>query len=80
MLYPILTSSRLLSDLSGVWNFKLDKNGTGFTEDWARRPLEESRTMAVPASFNDLIDEADVRDHWGWVFYQRTFAVPAFVR
>ena len=80
MLYPILTSSRLLSDLSGVWNFKLDKNGMGFTEDWARRPLEGSRTMAVPASFNDLIDEADVRDHWGWVFYQRTFAVPAFVR
>ena len=24
MLYPILTQSRLLSDLSGVWDFKLD--------------------------------------------------------
>lgn len=24
MLYPVLTQSRLLSDLSGVWNFKLD--------------------------------------------------------
>ena len=29
MLYPVLTQSRLLSDLSGVWNFKLD-NGKGF--------------------------------------------------
>lgn len=28
MLYPVLTQSRLLSDLSGVWNFKLD-NGKG---------------------------------------------------
>ena len=24
MLYPILTPSRFLCDLSGVWNFKLD--------------------------------------------------------
>ena len=31
MLYPILTESRLLSDLSGVWDFKLD-NGNGFDE------------------------------------------------
>ena len=35
MLYPILTPSRLLSDLSGVWDFKLDKSlgngGTGGT-------------------------------------------------
>ena len=33
MLYPVLTQSRLLSDLSGVWNFKLD-NGKGFEEKW----------------------------------------------
>ena len=33
MLYPILTESRLLSDLSGVWDFKLD-NGNGFDEKW----------------------------------------------
>ena len=31
MLYPVLTQSRLLSDLSGVWDFKLD-NGKGFEE------------------------------------------------
>ena len=33
MLYPILTESRLLSDLSGVWDFKLD-DGNGFAEEW----------------------------------------------
>ena len=32
MLYPVLTQSRLLSDLSGVWDFKLD-NGKGFEEN-----------------------------------------------
>ena len=35
MLYPILTQSRLLSDLSGVWDFKLD-NGKGFDESGMR--------------------------------------------
>ena len=33
MLYPILTPARFFSDLSGVWDFKLD-NGRGFSEEW----------------------------------------------
>lgn len=53
MLYPILTESRLLSDLSGVWDFKLD-NGNGFDEKWYEAPLKDADTMPVPASYNDL--------------------------
>lgn len=78
MLYPILTSSRLLSDLSGVWDFKLD-NGKGFEEKWQERPLENPVKMPVPASYNDIIDGFDYRDHYGYVFYQRNISVPAFV-
>ena len=44
MLYPILTESRLLSDLSGVWDFKLD-NGNGFDEKWYEAPLKDADTM-----------------------------------
>ncbi|WP_191016653.1 beta-glucuronidase [Treponema zioleckii] len=80
MLYPVMTSSRLLCDLSGIWNFKIDKKSSGFDENWAGSVLSESRTIAVPASYNDLFDEAEIRDHWGWVFYQRNFSLPAFVR
>lgn len=80
MLYPVLTSSRLLFDLSGIWNFKLDKNGTGLAENWASTHLSGGRTIAVPASYNDLFDDAEFRDHWGWAFYQRTFSVPELVR
>jgi len=79
MLYPILTSSRLVSDLSGIWAFKLD-DGKGFDEDWAAAPLRDAMTMPVPASYNDIKDGVDFRDHYGWVFYQRTVAVPDFVR
>lgn len=79
MLYPILTPSRLLSDLGGVWDFQLD-NGRGFEEQWYAAPLKEPMTMPVPASYNDLKEGVDFRDHYGWVFYQRKISVPAFVK
>lgn len=79
MLYPILTESRFLSDLSGVWAFKLD-NGKGFEEKWYEAPLQDAETMAVPASYNDLKEGIDFRDHYGWVFYQRKIAVPAYLK
>lgn len=79
MLYPIHTSSRIVSDLSGIWHFKADKNGTGLAEKWEAKPLCDYRTLPVPASYNDLTEDAELRDHWGNVFYQRTFALPSFV-
>ncbi len=78
MLYPILTSSRFLFDLSGIWDFKLD-NGRGFLEKWYEKPLENAMTMPVPASYNDLKEGPEFRDHYGWVFYQRKFALPELV-
>ena len=53
MLYPILTDSRFLSDLSGIWRFQLD-NGHGFEEKWYERPMEDAMNMPVPSSYNDL--------------------------
>lgn len=79
MLYPILTPSRLLSDLSGVWDFKLDQ-GHGFEEKWYASPLQDPMTMPVPASYNDLKEGVDFREHFGWVFYQRKISVPSFVK
>lgn len=79
MLYPVLTNSRAHVDLSGVWNFKLD-SGNGFTEKWYEKPLENCITMPVPASYNDMKELAEIRDHYGWVFYQRTFMVPSFYK
>lgn len=79
MLYPILTKGRFLADLSGVWAFKLD-HGKGFDEKWYEKPLVDATTMPVPASYNDLKEGIDFRDHYGWVFYQRTIALPSFVQ
>lgn len=79
MLYPVLTESRGLMDLSGIWDFKLD-DGTGFEAKWQEGPLEDPMPMAVPSSYNDLKEGEDFREHYGWVFYQRTFSVPAYMR
>lgn len=78
MLYPILTESRGLIDLSGIWNFRLD-DGRGFDEKWYERPLEHAMTMAVPASYNDLKEGEAFRDHYGWAFYQRTISIPFYM-
>ncbi len=48
MLYPILTPSRTLSDLSGLWDFAL--GGEALDEDLAQRPLPSPVPMPVPAS------------------------------
>ncbi len=79
MLYPINTASRIRIDLDGIWNFKAD-DGRGFAEGWPERPLEEPMTMPVPASYNDLKEEIALRDHYGWVFYQRNIEIPAYLR
>ncbi|MDD9267738.1 beta-glucuronidase [Paenibacillus sp. GCM10023248] len=74
MLYPIVTESRGVIDLNGIWKFKLDF-GKGFQEAWHDSPLKDTISMAVPASFNDVGVTADIRNHVGWVWYERDFAV-----
>ena len=75
MLYQLMTASRELIDLNGIWKFKLD-SGTGFTEEWFTHPLQETLPMPVPASYNDLYEGAAFRDHIGWVWYEREIIVP----
>ena len=71
MLYPVMTKSRMLFDLSGIWAFRMeDEEGQGEREGWAGKPLPQPMTMAVPASYNDLKACAKLRDYRGTVYYQ----------
>lgn len=76
MLYPILTETRNLIDLNGIWNFKLDA-GEGFQEQWQKEKLQDPIRMAVPASYNDIGVSAKIRDHVGWVWYEREITLPS---
>lgn len=73
MLYPIMTTTRNLIDLSGVWRFKLD-DGKGEKNNWAKNKLEgKVYNLPVPSSYNDLIEDKEVREHVGGVWYEKEF-------
>jgi beta-glucuronidase len=73
MLKPQTSPTRELVNLDGLWKFAVDP-GTSHTL-WAA-PLDTPLEAAVPASYNDLFADASIRDHVGWVWYQRTVRVP----
>mgnify|MGYP001569916878 FL=1 len=73
MLKPRSTATRELVRLDGLWPFALDSQ-VGETP-WTTT-LETSLEVPVPASYNDLFVDTAVRDHVGWVWYQRRVRVP----
>ncbi|MFH1762541.1 MAG: sugar-binding domain-containing protein, partial [bacterium] len=78
MLYPRESETREVKDLSGVWRFKVDRKEQGFTKKWYAKPLSgDVIPMPVPASYNDITQDADIRDHIGFVWYEKSFYVPS---
>ncbi|MCD8075049.1 MAG: beta galactosidase jelly roll domain-containing protein [Lachnospiraceae bacterium] len=75
MLYPQLNESRMRIDLNGIWSFQT-AGAEAYEENQVKKPLEQPMTMAVPASYNDQKDDVNLRSHYGWAVYQRTFKVP----
>ena len=75
MLYPTESETREVKDLSGIWNFKIDADDEGFTKEWYSGPLEGSIDMPVPSSYNDITQDLSIRDHIGYVWYERIFYV-----
>ncbi|MHC5257663.1 beta-glucuronidase [Streptomyces sp. UC4497] len=73
MLKPRPTATRELVNLDGLWKFALD-TAVG-PRPWTR-PLDTPLEAAVPASYNDQFTDSSIRDHVGWVWYQRTVRVP----
>lgn len=73
MLKPIATATRDLVKLDGVWKFGIDSRLP--EKPWLAR-LDTPLEAAVPASYNDLFTDPAIRDHVGWVYYQRSVQVP----
>ncbi len=46
----ISQASGMAVDLSGPWNFALDRDNTGMEQGWFNRPLAGSETIALPGS------------------------------
>lgn len=76
MLRPKDTLTRERKSLNGLWSFAVDTDGVGRNDGWWRGPLANPVEMPVPASYNDVLADAAVRDHVGDVWYQTTVRVP----
>jgi len=77
MLYPRESETREVKDLSGVWEFRVDKDNEGHEKQWFKKPLEDTIAMPVPASYNDITQDSAIRDHIGNVWYERNFFIPS---
>ncbi len=73
MLYPIQNDVRNKLDLSGVWDFRTDPEGTGEQDGWFNG-LAESRPMAVPGSWNEQYEE--LFNYLGLAWYVKHTYVP----
>ncbi|NUQ90807.1 MAG: beta-glucuronidase, partial [Glycomyces artemisiae] len=73
MLRPQNSPTRELVNLDGLWRFALD--GDAGPEPWTG-VLRTDLEAPVPASYNDVFADDAIRDHVGWVWYQRTVRVP----
>jgi beta-glucuronidase len=76
MLKPQTTRTREVQNLDGLWGFKVDFQNEGFTKGWAEKAFGTKLQAAVPASYNELFTDLAIREHSGWVWYQRTVRVP----
>ncbi len=74
MLYPQTNACRDLTSLDGLWNFRFQCAGDE-PAGW-ESGFPDGCLMAVPASFNDLFTQPAQRNHWGFVWYSRTFETP----
>ncbi|GAA1958084.1 beta-glucuronidase [Microbacterium deminutum] len=73
MLKPKASATRELISIDGLWRFAVDTAST--PEPWSST-LDTPLEAAVPASYNDLFTDSAIRDHVGWVWYQRSVRVP----
>ena len=73
MLKPRSTATRELVRLDGLWRFALDS--AEVETPWTAL-LDTTLEAPVPASYNDLFTDASIRDHVGWVWYQRQVRIP----
>ncbi|KAJ6032518.1 glycoside hydrolase family 2 protein [Penicillium herquei] len=75
MIRPHATATRELVSLDGIWNFALGSFDSE-PDDVCTRIINPELQVPVPASYNDIFVDRKIRDHVGWVYYQRLVRVP----
>ena len=76
MLRPQDSATRETKSLVGIWRFRPDAEGVGRRRRWYADDLPGGIDMPVPASYNDIVPDAELRNHMGDVWYQKRVSVP----
>lgn len=76
MLLPIRNKFRSFIDISGFWNFKIDKRKVGEEEKWFNG-FETETEIAVPGSWNEQLEELGLLHYIGTAWYLKKFFIPS---
>jgi beta-glucuronidase len=76
LLKPQANETRELVNLDGLYRFRVDTERSGHSEEWFKATLDTTLEMGVPGSYNDVFPDKAIRDHVGYVWYQREVRVP----
>ncbi|OQV24495.1 Beta-glucuronidase [Hypsibius exemplaris] len=80
-LRPQTSETREIALLDGLWSFRVcgrDNPDEGFFNEWYLKSIkwmDGTILMPVPSSYNDITQDKKLRDHVGWVWYEREFFV-----
>lgn len=76
MLRPQTNPAREAISLDGIWNFALASTPDVDSDQLWTKVIPPKLQVPVPASYNDIFVDKNIREHVGWVFYQRHVFVP----
>jgi beta-glucuronidase len=76
MLRPKSTATRELVSLDGIWSFDVVKTIPEDDSAWTSH-IHSRNQIPVPASYNDIFLDPEIRNHVGWVRYQRRVHIPS---
>lgn len=73
-IYDVSYAQRDTIALNNNWQFTVDKNAAGITNNWVRKSLPNARAVQLPHTWNI---EAENQNFYGWGWYQKKIDVPA---
>ena len=75
MLYPKDNAYRTTKDISGIWEFLKDPEKKGEALKWYAELPSGVIPMPVPASYNDITQDRELREYVGDVWYFTKFNI-----
>lgn len=78
MLRPQLNEFRCVLHCSDFWKFKVDKNDEGEKLNWFDG-FESNIDIAVPGSWNEILEEEGLKDYIGSAWYSSEIFIPNYM-